>query len=83
MKMLRRASSFAQRGFATAKTMYLSAMVFLVTALAAIPAFAQTGPDVSAIESEFDTYKVAVVGLVIAFAVVLWAIKASGLLKPR
>ncbi len=46
-------------------------------------ALAQTGPDVSAIESEFATYKIAVVGLVIAFAVVLWAIKASGLLKPR
>lgn len=46
-------------------------------------AMAQTGPDVSAIEAEFDTYKVAVVGLVIAFAVVLWAIKATGLLKPR
>ena len=46
-------------------------------------AMAQTAPDVSAIEAEFDTYKVAVVGLVIAFAVVLWSIKATGLLKPR
>lgn len=46
-------------------------------------AMAQGGPDVSAIEAEFDTYKVAVVGLVIAFAVVLWAVRAAGLLKPR
>lgn len=46
-------------------------------------AMAQTGPDVSSIEAEFDTYKAAVVGLVIAFAVVLWAIKGAGLLKPR
>lgn len=46
-------------------------------------AMAQTGPDVSSIQSEFDTYKTAVVGLVIAFAVVLWAIKGAGLLKPR
>ncbi|MFT4178274.1 MAG: hypothetical protein QM612_02245 [Thermomonas sp.] len=52
--------------------------------LASGMALAQSnGPDVSSIESEFSTYKVAVVGLVIAFAVVLWAIKGAGLLKPR
>lgn len=43
----------------------------------------ETGPDVSAIIAEFNLYKVAVVGLVIAFAVVLWAIRGAGLLKPR
>lgn len=46
-------------------------------------AMAQTGPDVSSITTELTTYKTAVVGLVIAFAVVLWAIKGAGLLKPR
>lgn len=45
-------------------------------------AMAQTGPDLSAITAELDTYKIAVVGLVIAFAVVLWAKRAAGLLKP-
>ena len=52
-------------------------------ALLASGASFAAAPDVSAIQTEFDTYKVAVVGLVIAFAVVLWAIKAAGLLKPR
>lgn len=46
-------------------------------------AMAQAGPDVSSITTELTTYKTAVVGLVIAFAVVLWAIKGAGLLKPR
>lgn len=46
-------------------------------------AMAQSGPDLSSIEAEFTQYKVAVVGLVIAFAVVLWAIKGAGLAKPR
>lgn len=45
-------------------------------------AFAQA-PDLTAIETEIGLYKVAVVGLVIAFAVVLWAIRAAGLAKPR
>lgn len=45
-------------------------------------AMAQTGPDVSAITGEFDTYKVAAVGLIIAFAVVLWAKRGAGLLRP-
>lgn len=45
------------------------------------PAFAAV--DTAAIESEFSEYKTAVVGLVIAFAVVLWAIRGAGLLKPR
>lgn len=76
-------TKFYNRGSASVKTMWAAVLMFAITAMAAVPAFAQTGPDVSAIESEFDTYKVAVVGLVIAFAVVLWAIKASGLLKPR
>lgn len=52
-------------------------------AFSALPAFAQSGPDVSGIEAELDTYKTAVIALVISFAVVLWAIKAAGLLKPR
>lgn len=45
-------------------------------------AFAQA-PDLAPIETEINAYKVAVVGLVIAFAVVLWAIRAAGLAKPR
>lgn len=63
----------------------LRAQVALGTALALSPfaAMAQTGPDVSEIESKMDTYGVAAVGLVIAFAVILWGIRASGLLKPR
>jgi hypothetical protein len=51
-------------------------------ALAPLAAFAQA-PDTSGIEAQFDLYKVAVVGLVIAFAVVLWAIRGAGLLRPR
>lgn len=46
-------------------------------------AMAQGGPDLSAITTEINQYKTAVVALVIAFAVVLWAIKAAGLAKPR
>ena len=42
-----------------------------------------TPPDTSSITAEFDLYKTAVVGLVIGFAVVLWAIRGAGLLKPR
>lgn len=58
----------------------LAVLAFLVP----MAAMAQTAaPDTSAITAEFDTYKVAVVALVIAFAVVLWAIRAAGLLKPR
>lgn len=45
-------------------------------------ALAQTGPDTSSITGEFDMYKVAAVGLVIAFCVVLWAKRGAGLLKP-
>lgn len=63
---------------------YLGRAAAAGTALVASgAALAQSGPDTSAIESEFNTYKLAVVGLVIAFAVVLWAIRAAGLLKPR
>lgn len=51
-------------------------------ALAPAAAFAQA-PDLSSIEDEIGLYKTAVVGLVIAFAVVLWAIRAAGLAKPR
>lgn len=42
-----------------------------------------TGPDLSAVEAVFDEYKVAVVALIIAFAVVLWSIRAAGLAKPK
>ena len=59
------------------------AAVGTAIALSPFAAMAQTAPDVSDIEAEFDTYKVAVIGLVIGFAVVLWAIRAAGLLKPR
>lgn len=45
-------------------------------------ALAQDAPDVSAITTELNTYKIAVVGLVIAFCVVLWAKRGAGLLKP-
>ena len=41
------------------------------------------GADLSAITTEINSYKVAVVALVIAFAVVLWSIRAAGLSKPR
>lgn len=70
----------ARKGYANATAKVGTASLI---AFSSLPAFAQSGPDVSAIEAEFDTYKVAVIGLVIAFAVVLWAIKATGLLKPR
>lgn len=53
------------------------------TALATFPAFAGGGPDTSSITTELGTYKTAVIALVIAFCVVLWAIKGAGLLKPR
>ena len=59
------------------------AAVGTAIALSPFAAMAQTGPDLSAIESEVDGYKTAVVALVIAFAVVLWAIRAAGLAKPR
>lgn len=61
----------------------VQAVAMTALMLSPMAAFAQSGPNVSAIEAEFSTYKVAVVGLVIAFAVVLWAIRGAGLLKPR
>lgn len=55
-----------------------------VGAMALVPMAAMAqAPDLSSIEDEIGLYKVAVVGLVIAFAVVLWAIRAAGLAKPR
>lgn len=51
-------------------------------AFSALPAFAQA-PDTSGIEATFDAYKLSVVSLVVAFAVVLWSIRAAGLLQPR
>ena len=59
------------------------AAVGTAIALSPFAAMAQGAPDLSAIEGELDGYKAAVVGLVIAFAVVLWAIRAAGLAKPR
>lgn len=53
------------------------------TAMAVAGSAMAQAPDLSAIETEIGLYKVAVVGLVIAFAVVLWAIRAAGLTKPR
>lgn len=44
---------------------------------------ATTGPDVSAIEDKITTYGGVAAGLIIALCVVLWTLKATGLLKPR
>lgn len=57
----------------------------LLVAMAAVPAIAQDAPTdaVAGIQSEFDLWKPVVVGLVVGFAVVLWAIKAATLAKPR
>lgn len=52
-------------------------------ALSPLSAFAQTGPDTGDIESKMTEYGAAAVALVIAFAVVLWGMRAAGLLKPR
>lgn len=53
-------------------------------ALAPFAAFAGGGgPDVTAVNTEMNLYKVAAVGLAIAFAVVLWAIRGTSLLKPK
>jgi len=67
------------------KLSHAQAAVFLMF-MSLVPglAFAQAqAPDTTSILDEFSTYKVAVIGLVIAFAVVLWAIRAANLLKPR
>jgi len=67
------------------KVSHAQAAVFLMF-MSLVPGFAfaqSTPPDTSGILAEFSTYKVAVIGLVIAFAVVLWAIRAANLLKPR
>ena len=41
------------------------------------------GVDTSSILAVFDEYKAAAITLLIAFIVVLWALRATGLLKPR
>lgn len=56
------------------------AVVGTAMAMAPLSAFAQV--DTSEIESELALYKTAVVGLVIAFCVVLWAKRGAGLLRP-
>ena len=66
-----------------ARNKYFALMGATAASLAPITVFAQSAPDTAAIEAELTTYKTAVVALVIAFAVVLWAVKAAGLLKPR
>lgn len=42
-----------------------------------------SGVDTSSILAVFDEYKTAAITLLIAFIVVLWALRATGLLKPR
>lgn len=68
-----------------ARNATLRAQVALGSAIALSPvaAFAQTGPDTGDIESKMTEYGAAAVALVIAFAVVLWGMRAAGLLKPR
>jgi hypothetical protein len=41
------------------------------------------GPDLSSITTLFETYGPAVVALLIAYAVVRWSIKATGLVQPK
>lgn len=60
----------------------LSAMLMLAL-VAPFAMAAGTGPDLSSITDLLAEYGPAVVALVIAFAVVLWSIKAAGLTKPR
>lgn len=73
----------SQAGFMSMKAM-LSTVTLSALAFMAGPAFAGGGgPDLSSIVTEINAYKTAVVALVIAFAVVLWAIRAAGLAKPR
>ncbi|MEN4903353.1 hypothetical protein [Luteimonas sp. TWI1437] len=55
----------------------------MLVAMASVPAFAQNTADIEAIKADIDAWKPVVVGLVIAFAVVLWAIRAASLAKPR
>lgn len=60
--------------------------IFTACMLAMYAPFAFAGAptiDTSSITALFDDYKVAAVGLLIAFVVVLWALRATGLLKPR
>lgn len=54
-------------------------------ALVSAPAFASggTGVDTSSIEAVFDEYKGIAVGLLIAYIVVRWTLKATGLLQPK
>lgn len=60
------------------------ALVASTSMAVAAPAFAGGGgPDVTAVDTEMQLYKVAAVGLAIAFAVVLWAIRGTSLLKPK
>ncbi|MBD9368382.1 hypothetical protein [Xanthomonas sp. XNM01] len=75
--------SLRHRAAATVKS--LGGKIATGTALvgATIGTAMAQAPDLSAVEAELDVYKVAVVGLVIAFAVVLWAIRGASLLKPK
>ena len=59
-----------------------SAIFFaLLASFAALPAMA--AGEAATITSVFTEYKIEVLILVVAFAVVLWTIKGAGLLKPR
>lgn len=64
----------------------LSALYAALFAMAAAPmAFAGGGGTghLSGITAIFDEYAAEAVGALVAFAVILWTLKATGLLKPR
>lgn len=64
-----------------------AAHLALVGGMALAPFAAIAGgsgaPDVSEVNTEIALYKTAAIGLAIAFAVVLWAIRGTSLLKPK
>lgn len=65
---------------------YAASGAIASTAMVAAPAFAGGGGggvDTSSILSVFEENKVAAIAIAIAFAVVLWAIRGAGLLKPK
>lgn len=86
--MNRNARSFRSKfdnAVQTAKNIGTKVAGTAIVATASLPAFAGGGGgvDTSSIESKMDEYGAAAVALAIAFAVILWGLRASGLLKPR